>query len=279
MPSRKRSFPRKALTLDKFFTSMPVKETVKEDNKIGRNEASKAKVIEENKENSRVEKHASEKRSKELVKKRSISTGTSLISILNLLDKAFQKQSTTNETGEPRVETTISEAIHGTSLEKIETKRFYEQHTITSNVEETITDNTVLGKTEVPTGEILDIILEKGLITSESMCNELGECDDGINVGEYFTDEYGFHRQRGFVRTTRIPVFVDWIVEDGVVKKLLPRAHKLVTSRGAIALVPDDFLCELQARYGIILQNYDKCRGYRPSITSSTTSRTSRRKK
>ncbi len=121
-------------------------------------------------------------------------------------------------------------------------------------------------KAIIPTGRILDIILKEGLLTSETTCNSYGECSDGINVGEYFTDEYGFHRQRGFIRTTRIPIFMDWIVEDGYVEKVLPRAHKLVTNRDAVAIIPDDFLCELQARYGIILRNYDKCYGYRVSI-------------
>ncbi len=127
-----------------------------------------------------------------------------------------------------------------------------------------------LGEVRLPTGKLIDIILEKGLGTEDVRCDEYGRCSDGINVGEIFTDKYGFQRQRGYLRTTRIPVYTDWIVEEAVVTKILPKAHKLVTNRGAVALVPEDFLCELQERYGVILKNYGKCKN-KPTLLNTPT--------
>lgn len=127
-----------------------------------------------------------------------------------------------------------------------------------------------LGEVRLPAGRLIDIILEKGLGTDDVRCDEYGRCSDGVNVGVIFTDKYGFQRQRGFLRTTRIPVYMDWIVEEAVVTKILPKAHKLVTNRGAVALVPEDFICELQERYGVILKNYDKCRS-KPTLLNTPT--------
>lgn len=134
-----------------------------------------------------------------------------------------------------------------------------------------------LGQLELPTGGVLEDILEKGLGKDDVICYSDGRCSDGINVGEIYTDKYGFRRQRGYVNTTRIPVYTDWIVEEGVVKPILARAYGLKTNRGAVALVPEDFLCELEARYGIKLLNYDKCKGYKPILEWG--SRSSRRKR
>ena len=107
----------------------------------------------------------------------------------------------------------------------------------------------------IPTGRVLDEILNKGLTDEFLKCDNSGKCTDGRRLGEIYVDKYGFKRQRGFVRTTRTPVYVDWIVEEATISKLLPKAYKLVTSRGAVAIIPDDFLCELQERYGVIIKN------------------------
>ncbi len=107
----------------------------------------------------------------------------------------------------------------------------------------------------IPTGRVLDEILNKELTDEFLKCDSSGKCTDGRRLGEIYVDEYGFKRQRGFVRTTRTPVYVDWIVEEATISKLLPKAYKLVTSRGAVAIIPDDFLCELQERYGVIIKN------------------------
>ncbi len=110
----------------------------------------------------------------------------------------------------------------------------------------------------VPTGEILRKLLAK---TAEELkrieCDAEGACNDGHRISDVFIDEHGFRRQRGFVRTTRIPVFLDWIVEEATVYRLLERAYVVETERGAMAIVPVDFLCELDKRYGVLLKNYD----------------------
>jgi len=129
-----------------------------------------------------------------------------------------------------------------------------------------VEEQSELSRPLVPSGEILDQILQEGLDTGDVKCNNMGKCNDGKNIGEIFVDKYGFKRQRGFVNTTRFPVFLDWIVEEAEVQKILPRAYSVRTNRGSLALIPEDFLCELHTRYGVILKNYDKCRNYRSII-------------
>lgn len=84
-------------------------------------------------------------------------------------------------------------------------------------------------------------------------CASNKECSDGINVGELFVDKHGIRRQRGFLKTSRMPIYVDFIVENGEVEPVLRRAYVVKTSRGAMAIVPNSFLCELSARYGVLL--------------------------
>ena len=116
-------------------------------------------------------------------------------------------------------------------------------------------EQVIVASNIIPTGRILDEILNKGLTDEFLKCDNTGKCTDGRRLGEIYTDKYGFKRQRGFVRTTRTPVYVDWIVEEATISKLLPKAYKLVTSRGAVAIIPEDFLCELQERYGVIIKS------------------------
>jgi len=128
----------------------------------------------------------------------------------------------------------------------------------------------------MPTGQILDEILYKGLMQEDVSCNAGGQCSDGRSVGEVFVDRYGFRRQRGFLNTTRLPVFLDWIVEEAVVKELFPKTYVVETSRGSLAVIPEDFLCELHTRYGVLILNYDKCKSYRPIIGGESKKRRSR---
>ena len=144
-------------------------------------------------------------------------------------------------------------------------------------VDKAMEEKIVLGEIKIPRGEIIDRILQEGISPELTICNPESACTDGRRLGEYFVDQFGFRRQRGFVRTTRTPVFTDWIVEEAVVSKLLPRAFKLETNRGALAIVPEDFICELQARYGVILKNFDACKGYQVSLTGTVSK--SRKKK
>jgi len=140
---------------------------------------------------------------------------------------------------------------------------------IPSSHEEEVDKEVVLLKTPIPEGDILRKLLEKPIRTiNEIMCGSDGLCKDNKRLSEIFIDELGFKRQRGFIRTTRAPVFLDWIIEEAVVSKILPTAYKVETSRGAIALIPENFLCELDKRYGVLLKNYD-CSNYKLSISSN----------
>jgi len=129
----------------------------------------------------------------------------------------------------------------------------------------------------IPRGSVLDELLYKGLSEKEVVCDASGHCSDGINVGEIYVDKYGFKRQRGYVNTTRLPIFIDWIVEEAFVRELFPKTYVVETSRGSLAIVPEDFLCELYARYGVVLANYDKCKNYKPVIGSAVKKRREKR--
>ncbi|ADG90502.1 hypothetical protein [Thermosphaera aggregans] len=105
--------------------------------------------------------------------------------------------------------------------------------------------------------ELLEQIVAEEIKPIE--CDSKGFCTDGIKVGDFFVDKYGVKRQRGFVNTTRLPVYLDVVVEEAKVAPLLSRAYSIETSRNALAIVPEDFICELQERYGVVLQGFEKC--------------------
>lgn len=95
-------------------------------------------------------------------------------------------------------------------------------------------------------------------------CNQQGVCSDGKKIGEVFEDEKGVKWQRGFLNTTRLPIFLDFIAENAVIKGKIGRAYVIETSRGTEAIVPEDFICEMTSRYGVLL-DIDKCVNYRVS--------------
>lgn len=131
--------------------------------------------------------------------------------------------------------------------------------------------------TRVLESEVLDKVLEEDIKPIE--CDNKGVCLDGLKVGEVFTDKYGVKRQRGYVNTTRLPVYLDVIVEEAKVSPLLSKAYSIQTSRNALAIVPDDFICELQERYGVILMGFEKCVGGKvSSIFDKKGGRSSRQK-
>lgn len=110
-------------------------------------------------------------------------------------------------------------------------------------------------------------------------CDNSGVCKDGIRVGGKLVDEYGIERKRGFLNTTRLPIFLDWVSETASVERLTDRTFVVKTKRGALAVVPDHFICELQYRYGITIPGLDeKCKDYKPNIGRQYKPR-SRRKK
>ncbi|WP_042667237.1 hypothetical protein [Desulfurococcus amylolyticus] len=111
--------------------------------------------------------------------------------------------------------------------------------------------------------EIIKIISSSKLVRTIE-CNQQGICNDGRRIGEIFTDEYGIKRQRGFINTTRLPIFLDLIVEEAeAMPALRDKAYIVKTKRGSLALVPDDFICELNSRYGIIIPAIEKCVNYK----------------
>lgn len=95
-------------------------------------------------------------------------------------------------------------------------------------------------------------------------CDKQGRCTDDKRVGEVYRDERGVEWQRGFVNTTRLPIFIDFIVEDATITGRVGKALVIESSRGAMAIVPEDYVCELSARYGVRIQ-IDKCLGYKTS--------------
>lgn len=95
-------------------------------------------------------------------------------------------------------------------------------------------------------------------------CSKQGICADGRKLGEVFEDSKGLKWQRSFLNTTRIPIFLDFIAEEAEIKGRVGKAAVVVSSRGAKAIIPEDFICEAISRYGIIL-NIDKCSNYKPS--------------
>jgi len=133
--------------------------------------------------------------------------------------------------------------------------------------------DTLESKPVVPERDVLDRILYEGLHDGEVICHSNGTCSDGHNVSDIYVDKYGFRRQRGFVTTTRLPVYLDWIVEEAIVEEIMPRTFVVKTNRGTLAVIPEDFLCELHTRYGIIIKNYDKCKNYKPSVSRDTSRR------
>lgn len=128
------------------------------------------------------------------------------------------------------------------------------------------------GKEEVgePKPKISRELLDK-IAANQSLkrleCDNNGVCKDGVRVGEKLVDEYGVERKRGFLNTTRLPIFLDWISETGSVEKLSDRTFVVKTEKGALAVVPDHFICEFQYRYGIAIPGFDeRCKDYKPSI-------------
>jgi hypothetical protein len=83
--------------------------------------------------------------------------------------------------------------------------------------------------------------------------------------------------QRSFLNTTRIPIFLDFIAEEAEIKGRVGKAAVVVSSRGAKAIIPEDFICEAISRYGIIL-NIDKCSNYKPSPWAERTKKKQNKK-
>jgi len=121
---------------------------------------------------------------------------------------------------------------------------------------------TELGKEN---GRIMGVIeqIASSKLVKTIECDQQGLCSDGRSIGEIFVDEYGVKRQRGFINTTRLPIFLDFIAEEAEARPVLRKAYEVKTSRGSLALVPEDFLCELSSRYGVLVSNIDKCLNYR----------------
>ena len=105
--------------------------------------------------------------------------------------------------------------------------------------------------------EMMDQLIKEGIKIVE--CSSSRICNDGVKVGDIFVDAHGIKRQRGYLKTTRIPIYVDVIVEAGNVKQIpgLKKTFLVTTSRGARAIIPEEFLCELEERYGVILEGYN----------------------
>lgn len=95
-------------------------------------------------------------------------------------------------------------------------------------------------------------------------CGKQGVCNDGKKLGEVFEDDKGLKWQRSFLNTTRLPIFLDFIAEEALMRGRVGKASIVISSRGVQAIIPDDFLCEAITRYGILMK-VDKCVNYKPS--------------
>ncbi|MEM2025630.1 MAG: hypothetical protein QXW94_05000, partial [Desulfurococcaceae archaeon] len=99
-------------------------------------------------------------------------------------------------------------------------------------------------------------------------CDKHGVCVDGKRIGEVFEDSKGLRWQRGFLNTSRLPIFIDYIAEEAKITGRVGKAFIIVSSRDAKAIIPDDYICEATSRYGILI-NLERCSGYKVSPWSS----------
>jgi len=107
-------------------------------------------------------------------------------------------------------------------------------------------------------------------------CDKQGNCSDGKKVSEIFEDSRGVKWQRAFLPTSRSPIFLNFIAEDSKVIGRVGRALIIETSRGARAIIPEDYICEMNSRYGVIL-NIEKCSTYKTSHLSDRGGRVKKR--
>jgi len=93
-------------------------------------------------------------------------------------------------------------------------------------------------------------------------CDKQGNCSDGKKISEIFEDSRGVKWQRAFLPTSRSPIFLNFIAEDSRIIGRVGKALIIETSRGARAIIPEDYICEMISRYGVIL-NIEKCGTYK----------------
>ncbi len=243
MPKRKRT--RKTRTLDDFFKTSGKGKSV-------------SKAIEEREhDRPRSTLHASLDEQKRVSSTKSSSKGRD-VDVYSLIEELLNSIMTKKE--QPVIEETL-EKEEKVNRGLMETKEHYSEI-----IEQQAKTSLEISKHILPTGNVLRELLKLPVGPERGItCDNNGVCSDGISISQVYVDKYGFKRQRGFIRTTRIPVYVDWIVEEALVSKVLPTAYKVETNRGSIALVPKDFLCELDKRYGVLLKNYD-CSNYKVAV-------------
>lgn len=118
--------------------------------------------------------------------------------------------------------------------------------------------------------EILELAQEAYQRTEVKLieCDKQGTCNDGRRVGEVYEDSKGLKWQRGFLSTSRIPIFVDFIVEEAKIAGRVGKAFIIVSSRDSKAIIPEDYICEASSKYGILL-DLEKCSSFRISPWSS----------
>lgn len=107
-------------------------------------------------------------------------------------------------------------------------------------------------------------------------CDKQGNCSDGKRIGEVFEDSRGVKWQRGFLATSRLPIFLNFVAEESKIVGRIGRALVIETSRGAKAIIPEDYICELTSRYGVMLE-IEKCANYKSSPWSEREGRSKKR--
>lgn len=210
------------------------------------------KPIEENVSRETVQEKLVEVEKSARRKQRAISHGS-----IQLMDMFFTKR---GDAGKPKKETS------GKTVPKIMEEEGLESSKDTRELAQKITT-----RSNIIRKELLEKLLKIPVGPERTVsCTNTGECSDGKKLSEVFVDKLGILRQRGFIRTSRIPIVLDWVVERGRVEKVLPKAYKLVTERGAMALVPEGFICELVTRYGVLIDNYE-CKDFTLSLMLGNT--------
>ncbi|MEM1618858.1 MAG: hypothetical protein QXE77_04835 [Desulfurococcaceae archaeon] len=184
------------------------------------------------------------------------------------------KEGLTSQLPRPSAESTSSTDIL-TELLEIASRRFEQQKPLISEEQKESSLNLEEAKLSVlatPMKNELAAISEKLAEEAAKLaeikiitCDKSGVCSDGRRIGEvYLDEEKGVKWQRGFINTTRLPIFVDFITEEADIKGYVGKALVIESSRGAKAIIPEDYICEIASRYGVLLK-LEKCAGYKAS--------------
>ncbi|MCC6011337.1 MAG: hypothetical protein LM556_02925 [Desulfurococcaceae archaeon] len=197
--------------------------------------------------------------------------------ITDFTKKTSLSEEASKPAGESRVE--IEELIKS----RLQKSRIEEKSATSETTSAKLQEQVVYAKTAEPLNrETLEKLIQLAKEAASKIqvefidCDKQGNCSDGKRVGEIFEDSRGVKWQRGFLTTSRLPIFLNFLAEDSRIVGRVGKAFIVETSRGAKAIIPEDYICELSSRYGIIL-NVDKCTNYKTSTWSEKSGKSKKR--